>query len=484
MSATEEKPATGGASYEVGFDDLTEELPPTSLEVTGELPEWLSGGLVRVTPAQKDFGARSVSHWFDGAAMLHRFGISAGEVVYSNRFLNTGFRRDALASGGKSIQGFATDPCRTLFQRVQSVFRQPAADNTNVNLSRLGDEHIAMTETPLAICFDPETLATTGADTAAGALGQVTTAHPHHDPLRGELVNFTVQMGPKSRYRVYGRGGSNAEPREIATMPTQEPAYMHSFALTERYALLIENPLVVQPVRLIVGMTLKAESFISQYCWKPELGLRITALDRETGEVAGRWKCAPGFVFHTINAFDRDSEIVLDVCLYEDASIIDALTTERLLDDDATFQDTSAPRATRFELPLNGDEAISAVISDEIDFELPRINYRAHNARPYKYAYGNAASGAPFIKDIVKLDVETGEHLSWGAADHWAGEPVFVPAPDAQAEDDGVLLSVVLDAAAQRSYLLVLDARDLSEIARAQAPHTVPFGFHGQFFSS
>ena len=46
-------------------------------------------------------------------------------------------------------------------------------------------------------------------------------------------------------------------------------------------------------------------------------------------------------------------------------------------------------------------------------------------------------------------------------------------------EDDGVLLSVVLDASERTSYLLVLDARDLSELARAAVPHHIPFGFHG-----
>jgi carotenoid cleavage dioxygenase-like enzyme len=45
-----------------------------------------------------------------------------------------------------------------------------------------------------------------------------------------------------------------------------------------------------------------------------------------------------------------------------------------------------------------------------------------------------------------------------------------------------VLLSVVLDAAARTSFLLVLDAADLGELARARVPHHVPFGFHGQYF--
>lgn len=34
------------------------------------------------------------------------------------------------------------------------------------------------------------------------------------------------------------------------------------------------------------------------------------------------------------------------------------------------------------------------------------------------------------------------------------------------------------------SFLLVLDAKDLTEIARAHVPHHIPFGFHGNFFAA
>jgi carotenoid cleavage dioxygenase-like enzyme len=45
-----------------------------------------------------------------------------------------------------------------------------------------------------------------------------------------------------------------------------------------------------------------------------------------------------------------------------------------------------------------------------------------------------------------------------------------------------VILSVVLDAAAGTSFLLVLDAASFAEVARARVPHHIPFGFHGQYF--
>jgi hypothetical protein len=42
-----------------------------------------------------------------------------------------------------------------------------------------------------------------------------------------------------------------------------------------------------------------------------------------------------------------------------------------------------------------------------------------------------------------------------------------------------VASSIVLNGETATSYLLVLNAKDMSEVARAQVPHHVPFGFHG-----
>ena len=84
-----------------------------------------------------------------------------------------------------------------------------------------------------------------------------------------------------------------------------------------------------------------------------------------------------------------------------------------------------------------------------------------------------------FINQLVKLDTRRGEMTDWREDGSYPGEPIFVRRPHARSEDDGVLLSVVLDAKRRTSYLLVLDARDLTELARAAVPHHIPFGFHG-----
>ena len=65
--------------------------------------------------------------------------------------------------------------------------------------------------------------------------------------------------------------------------------------------------------------------------------------------------------------------------------------------------------------------------------------------------------------------------------DCYPGEPVFVPQPGRQAEDDGVILSVVLDAKRGTSFLLVLNAATFEEIARAEIPQPVLIGYHGMY---
>jgi carotenoid cleavage dioxygenase-like enzyme len=60
---------------------LTREiLEPVTLPVRGELPAWLEGTLLRTGPSKFEVGTRTYNHWFDGLAMLHRFGFGRGRV--------------------------------------------------------------------------------------------------------------------------------------------------------------------------------------------------------------------------------------------------------------------------------------------------------------------------------------------------------------------------------------------------------------------
>jgi beta,beta-carotene 9',10'-dioxygenase len=181
-----------------------------------------------------------------------------------------------------------------------------------------------------------------------------------------------------------------------------------------------------------------------------------------------------------VNAFERDGEVVVDLIAYEDASIIDMLELERLRD---PAERPPFGRLRRCRIPLDGGDVRTEPLAD-VDMDLPRISYRTRNERSYRYVYGAGLRDADseWLDQVVKVDVTTGDVRRWFEDGSFAGEPVFVPAPHAEAEDDGVVLSVVLDPAAERSFVVALDAASFEELGRAEAPHHIPFGFHGQFF--
>jgi carotenoid cleavage dioxygenase-like enzyme len=105
------------------------------------------------------------------------------------------------------------------------------------------------------------------------------------------------------------------------------------------------------------------------------------------------------------------------------------------------------------------------------------------NGERHRYVYLAETDGDSSLPtDLAKVDADTDTVRRWRESGTHPGEPLFVPAPDADAEDDGVLLSVVLDPEADRSRLVCLDAATLTELGRAHLPHRLPFGFHGQFY--
>ena len=48
-------------------------------------------------------------------------------------------------------------------------------------------------------------------------------------------------------------------------------------------------------------------------------------------------------------------------------------------------------------------------------------------------------------------------------------------------EDDGVILSVVYDKSNKESFLVIIDAHSMKELARAKMSQALPIGFHGRF---
>ena len=77
-----------------------------------------------------------------------------------------------------------------------------------MNVTRIADRFLALTEISLPVEFDPKTLETVGVmDYADSLRGQVTTAHPHYDFARAEVLNYVTHFSLRSQYTVYRTAG-------------------------------------------------------------------------------------------------------------------------------------------------------------------------------------------------------------------------------------------------------------------------------------
>lgn len=460
---------------DAGFLRNSEEVDIAQLSVEGQIPDWLSGELLRNGPGWVNID-KPMRHWFDGMAMLHRFAINHGQVSYRSRYIDCKAYRATKQEGRISYSDFATDPCRTLFQQLQTIFNPDPkiTDSAKVNVGQIGEKTFAWGEPLMQIQVDPQTLETVGVyDYGKYGGNRMTTAHPLID--EHGAYNLVVQYGPVNFYKIYEISG---EAKELTSVPVRLPGYMHSFGMSENYFIIAEFPMVVQSIMLLF----RAKPFIENFDWKPRMGSRFIIIDRKTGKRVSTIKVPAFFSFHHVMAKEKDGLLEVDLCAYESADIIKEYYKDRLAQSDKPL-----PKGAmwRYSLDVEKRKCIERRELADVCLELPVINHDfARINGTYRFVYGcgvNQAKPLEFYNQIVKIDVDAGNAQHWYKQHHYPGEPVFVPRPNASTEDEGVLLSVVLNTANNQSYLLVLNARTLEEMAKATLPHTILFGYHGTF---
>lgn len=464
--------------YELGFGQTEQEIQVDRLPIQGNIPVWLEGTLIRNGPGTFRVGDEQYRHWFDGLAMLHKFSFQNGQVSYANRFLECDAYTQAKSQGRIVYSEFATDPCQTIFGRLKTLFSPRVTDSAKVSIARIADQYMALAETPIQVSFDPETLKSVGVNSYEKNLaGQMTTVHPHFDYQRKEAYNMVTRFHQVSHYNIY-RVRSSWKPDRIASVPVNQPAYMHSFGMTQNYFILVEFPLVVNPLSLLLWLN----PYIENYRWKPGRGARFWVIHRGDGHVVGKYEGEAFFAFHHVNAFERGDEIIIDLAAYEDASILQAYYMDRLKDPNLELP---FGNLRRYRLPLNGKHVDYEVISNSC-MELPNFDYGRYNLNEnYRYVYASSLHDQHrrgFYNQILKVDIQQRQEITWYQEGCYPGEPVFVGKPGREEEDEGVILSVVLDENKGNSFLLVLDAHTFDVIARAEIPHPVLFGYHGAYF--
>eukprot|EP00884_Botryococcus_braunii_P018940 jgi/Botrbrau1/572/Bobra.0010s0038.1 len=369
------------------------------------------------------------------------------------------------------------------------------SDNASVNIYQAAEagEVIAMTELPSQYRVRLADLAAVKRKKPEG-LGLIfRTAHPTFLE-DGTLVNigtaFHVEKNGGERRLLREReieetdintGKSTVLAKIPARSPTS-PSWVHDFPATPNYVIVPETP-----VTFNMGVLLGGSPKYGLLDWQKDMPTLFHVVPLNGGEVK-TVKGPPYMAFHYINVWESNDGKSLHVTVptYKDPEIVNGLRLDRVRSDSFIVEPSRIQKIT---IPLDNPQAeahAERVVRDNYYrcLEFPRIN-PLYKKKENRYTYGVTASNMPtnLCNSIGKFDMADGTYKLWHEPGAIPGEPIMVPHPNANDEDDGVVLCAVT-AADGSSFLLLLDASSLNEVARCKLPNSLPYGFHGQWFNA
>ncbi|MGJ6960667.1 carotenoid oxygenase family protein [Streptosporangium sp. G11] len=443
------------------FAPVKEEVTAYDLPVSGRIPAELNGRLLRNGPNPLNIEDPVAHHWMLGEGMIHGIRLRDGRAEwYRNRWVRSAGVTDQLGEPRRPGLTGALDPAMDF------------APNTHV--IRHAGRTLALIEAgPQPYELDDE-LGTVGPYDFGGTLDGAFTAHTKLDPVSGELHAVTYfPLWDHVRHLVIDGTGTTIRTTRI---PVPDAPMMHDFALTERYVVLIDQPVTFSMEAAQAGEKVP-------YLWNEAHRTRVGVMPRD-GRDGGmvRWiDIEPCYVAHTLNAYDEGSTVVLDLVRYPRMDVRTNTAEPAVLE--------------RWTIdPVAGTMRRRTI--DDRPQEFPRVNEGVLSRR-HRYGYAavigemNEVAMPPvdgplpdeaFDNALIKHDYDRGvaevHRFGRGAT---VGEGVFAAA--GPGEDDGYVLAYVHDPDRDAADLVILSARDFTgePVARVHLPVRVPLGFHGSW---
>uniref|UniRef100_A0A8C2FS47 Retinoid isomerohydrolase RPE65 n=1 Tax=Cyprinus carpio TaxID=7962 RepID=A0A8C2FS47_CYPCA len=412
-----EHPAGG---YKKIFESCEELAEPIPAHVSGKIPAWLTGSLLRVGPGLFEIGDEPFYHLFDGQALMHKFDLKDGHVTYYRRFIRTDAYVRAMAEKRIVITEFGTtaypDPCKNIFSRFFTYFQGiEVTDNCLVNIYPIGEDFYACTETNYITKVDPDTLET---------IKKVVSDSNH---------------------------------------PT--------FGMTENYFVFVETPVKINLLKFLTSWSIRGTNYMDCFESNDKMGTWFHLATKNPGEYMDhKFRTSAFNLFHHINCYEDQGFIVVDLCTWKGHDFVYnylylANMRQNWEEVKKAAMRAPQPEVRRYVLPLDihreeqGKNLVSlpyttatAVMCSDGTvwlepevlfsgprqaFEFPQINYKKYCGKNYTFAYGLGLNH--FVPDrICKLNVKSKETWIWQEPDAYPSEPLFVQSPDAKDEDEGI----------------------------------------------
>jgi all-trans-8'-apo-beta-carotenal 15,15'-oxygenase len=445
-----------------------EALGPTRATIEGRWPSSLSGTLYRNGPAWHERGALRYQHWFDGDGMLQAWCCRDGHVTHAGRMVATTKFAQEQRSGRFEVRAAGT-----------AIPGAPPARNSddmntaNTAVFRLGKRVFALWEGGSAIEVDPDSLESRGPVTWRDDLVAAPfSAHPLLE-RDGSAWNFGSLDFFGATGLLVWRLSPDGELVRTAVLESNEPGYLHSFAMTEKHLVF-----TFMPYRMGEG----GGPFFELMRFAPDLACRIALVPKDALD-APRWFDAPfAAIYHFADAYEHRGEVVVRAARHADIEEMRSPMAAEMRGERGAGSNTDL---VSLRLDLKGNRArwethgVSGV-------EFPTFDSRTPGDRAAQLFAPASVEPvtAPYFNAIASIDSRTDRvYVHRYGADIMAEEHRFVPRPGSGKPGDGWLVGTLLDFKNGRSGVAVLDAARVPDgpLAIAWVPYTLPLGFHGWF---
>lgn len=384
------------------------------LEIEGILPASICGTFYQVAPDPQYPPMLGNDIFFNGDGMVSRFNFANGKVSMRRRYVKTD-RLLAQRREGRSLNG--------VYRNVYTNDPLAAKNNTTANTTVIPHNGVllALKEDALPWAMDLETLETLGEWSFDGQIKAATfTAHPKLDPVTGNLLACSYEAkGDGTPDLAYFEISPDGKLLHEIWFQAPYAAMVHDFAVTERYVVFPLIPLTVDVDRMKNGGP--------HFQWQPDLPQLFAIVPRNGRGQDVRWFKGPkdGFQGHTLNAFDEDDKVYVDMPV-TGGNIFYFFPQA---DGYVPPPETLAASLMRWTFDLNGaQEDVQPQPLTEYPCEFPRCDDR-YIGRKYQHGFllafdperpYNPANGPipfQFFNLLAHLDLQTGRTDAWFPGD-------------------------------------------------------------------
>jgi len=496
---------------------------------SGSLPTWLEGSLVR--HACGVFGnvdtnttmIDTIDHLFDCITMLQSYHFHDGKATYSNQFLDTNqlqvwkkYNEDMRQSSLWFETVYSNQNITAMEKEEEDMTQLDRPYSTaHVSWWTLGDKAVAFGEYINGASMDVHNNKYIGNFLLKPSLWEGWSAVnvPAHEQTdengmvwtvvavvkAGESGNLhqkrviikidptTMNQTAEGEYSYPDVDFQLCKQGEVYPDPATRFGYMHAIQLTKKYIILPETSYLNDPCSTI-HYDNNLGRYDQSYTYEPTVKSNVYLMDRTTKEVT-KIPIDPMFATHSMGAFEDDTtgNIYFDMMTYANADIYTKWTYRQHAVSNEDYPN-DLTRLVRYTIDrnLHWRGLKSLIKSPDADvgtkaFEFPSMN-PAYHGKPYKYIY---TIQNPFKRfgALIKLNVETGIVTRKEMPDgYFPTEPIFVAAPDATNEDDGVVVVGGINGKDKVGFILAFNASNMEMIYQADAPKLTLFGLHAHFY--